>query len=80
MTKQEIDNLKQRILGFDWSYMMSDDHRVWKKGEAIKSEIIKDLMDLTAEESEAFLAWWANNMGEDPYKFKTWVTAVLKKN
>lgn len=47
MSENEIDVKKKMIKGFfkdlsrfDWFYEMSDDHRVWKEGEAAKSSLL----------------------------------------
>jgi hypothetical protein len=36
-----MDELKEKLKGFDWFYMFSDDGDVWRKWSAKKHEIIK---------------------------------------
>ena len=35
-----MDELKEKMKGFDWFYMFSDDHNVWRKWSNRKKEIV----------------------------------------
>jgi hypothetical protein len=36
-----MDELKEKLRGFDWFYMFSDDHEVWRKWSTQKHETMK---------------------------------------
>lgn len=46
----ELDQLKYRFERFDWSYEMSDDGRVWRKGSSEQAALIKAVGNLNTKE------------------------------
>lgn len=46
----EIDNLRYRFERFDWSYEMSDDGSVWRRGSNEQAELIREVKKLTTAE------------------------------
>lgn len=62
---------------FDWYYEMSDDHSVWRAGEAKKSRVIGFIMALDPTDLEIFATWWEQNIGENPGNFKSWVLNAI---
>jgi len=39
LIKDQLSILKKRMLGFDWSFSMSDDHNVWTRGRDNKIKL-----------------------------------------
>lgn len=73
MIPETVNAIIALILKFDWTYEMSDDHRMYQRGSAGQAEIIKAIMDLNRADLAVLAAWWKENKGEDEYGFKRWV-------
>ena len=46
-----MSQLREKMEGWDWFYEMSDDHRVWVRGEAYKNEV-RDLVNQIGKDGE----------------------------
>jgi hypothetical protein len=60
--------LKQDVIYYDWSYMMSDDHRAWAQGLAVEKtirEMIHILVGVCKYDAEALKSEIKELAGED---------------
>lgn len=66
----EVEAILEVFKNFDWTYSMSDDHRVWSAGERAYKALVKQCKDAGLTEKEALALqekYWLNRGYTKPF-------------
>lgn len=63
----KLEEFKELLSHHDWYYMMSDDHRIWKKGQAYLAKVSGCAYSLSEEDFEKAKEHWDSVAPQKPY-------------
>jgi hypothetical protein len=65
LTLEDFNAYIKRLANHDWSYEYSDDHSVYRSGQATR-KVLTDLADVNPLYLKAYKAWYSYINREDP--------------